>query len=289
MTANGEGRKKYLESLGILTELDHEDSFESIKGLGPTVAVKQNIIRQSNPRSTVGSRTGILNMLSLLFAADGQSLNGESYEPSFFSYNSANGMCLECGGKGSYFDINLNQLVSDESMTVEDAFLKAGITKGYLNLLKRKYNEYMMMAFYRVPEDIQNNLIYGIYENGKVSYSLMRLFENRFRKGESVEAFYGNVTCCKCNGYRIGEEGRQVLFNHKHIGGIGTMSIDEASEFLKEALKDVEVSKFGKNLLNEILKKLHHLQKCQLGYVSLYRNMSSLSGGELQRLFLMYS
>ena len=79
-----EGRKKYLESLGILTELDHEDSFESIKGLGPTVAVKQNIIRQSNPRSTVGSRTGILNMLSLLFAADGQSLNGESYEPSFF-------------------------------------------------------------------------------------------------------------------------------------------------------------------------------------------------------------
>lgn len=67
-----EGRKQYLKALGILNEIDNESKFDSIEGLGPTIAVQQNILRQSNPRSTVGSRTGIINMLALLYAGEGQ-------------------------------------------------------------------------------------------------------------------------------------------------------------------------------------------------------------------------
>ncbi len=48
-----EGRKQYLQALGILTGLDDQEKFDSIQGLGPAIAVQQNIIRQSNPRSTV--------------------------------------------------------------------------------------------------------------------------------------------------------------------------------------------------------------------------------------------
>ena len=68
-----EGKNQYLRSIGILAGLDNEDRFDTIEGIGPTVAVHQNTIRQSNPRSTVGTKTGILNQLALIYASDGKS------------------------------------------------------------------------------------------------------------------------------------------------------------------------------------------------------------------------
>jgi len=50
-----EGKNQYLRSIGILAGLDKEDRFDAMEGIGPTVAVRQNTIRQSNPRSTVGN------------------------------------------------------------------------------------------------------------------------------------------------------------------------------------------------------------------------------------------
>ena len=63
-----EGRRQYLRSLGMLSGVDDEQKFDTISGLAPTIAVRQSVVRQSNPRSTVGSRTRILNMLGLLYA-----------------------------------------------------------------------------------------------------------------------------------------------------------------------------------------------------------------------------
>ena len=67
-----EGRRQYLRSIGVLTGLGDEQDFDAITGLAPTIAVQQSIIRQSNPRSTVGSRTQILGMLAVLYAAEGR-------------------------------------------------------------------------------------------------------------------------------------------------------------------------------------------------------------------------
>lgn len=92
-----------MQSLGILSELSNEDKFDSISGLGPTIAVKQNIVRQSNPRSTVGTKTGLLSSLALLYAGEGTNSFGEHLSPQYFSCNSSEGMCMKCAGLGSYF------------------------------------------------------------------------------------------------------------------------------------------------------------------------------------------
>lgn len=114
-----EGRKQYLQSLGIFPGIEDEKKFDSISGISPTIAVKQSIVRQSNPRSTVGSRTRILNQLAILYHINGDRFCpncktaitgtntcpkcGHRLEPidiSIFSYNSPNGMCKKCYGKG---------------------------------------------------------------------------------------------------------------------------------------------------------------------------------------------
>lgn len=93
-----EGKNQYLRSIGILAGLDNEDRFDMIEGIGPTVAVRQNTIRQSNPRSTVGTKTGILNQLAFVYASDGKNLDEdrEHLSPGDFLYTTADGMCINC-------------------------------------------------------------------------------------------------------------------------------------------------------------------------------------------------
>ena len=114
------GRRRYLQSIGMFTDLVEENGCERITGLGPAVAVQQGIIRQSNPRSSVGTRSGIFNLLRLLYVYYGQSscpacgtvrrINqpcphcGQEVlglQSGYFSYNSSLGMCLRCQGHGT--------------------------------------------------------------------------------------------------------------------------------------------------------------------------------------------
>lgn len=283
-----QGRKQYLQSLGILSSVDGTDPFDQIEGLGPTIAVQQNTIRQSNPRSTIGTRTRILNMLSLVYGADGHSKekNYENLNPSFFSYNSSSGMCLKCSGRGAYFEINRSALVPNDTITLEAVFKSAQITPGYMRVLERRFSTYFQVPFVSLPEEIKTEAIYGRYENKKVSFSLTKAFENRQRKGEDIDDMYRLATCSECHGYRVGEEARNVFIEDKHIGELCTMNITELQSFLETCRLRNNFSQFSRNLITDIISRLKNLQHAQLGYLNLYREMSSLSGGELQRLFL---
>ena len=300
-----EGRKQYLQSLGILSGIDNENKFDNIQGLGPAIAVVQNIIRQSNPRSTVGSRTNIINMLALLYAGEGQIICSscgkivdesltckicgdveERLDPSYFSYNSSSGMCMKCSGRGAYFEVNIEKLVPENNTTLEQVFNMVKVTPGYMKLLEKRFVEYFSMPFYQLPEEVKNEVIYGHYENGKISYSLTKIFQRRHQKGEDLNGIYTMTTCSECSGARVSEEARRVLLRGTHIGELGNMVISEAKEFLEVLLKQGTLTQFGKNLLKDILAKMNHLIKSRLGHLSLYREMSTLSGGEIQRLFL---
>nr|WP_243461009.1 ABC transporter [Clostridioides difficile] len=94
------------------------------------------------------------------------------------------------------------------------------------------------------------------------------------------------TACSDCNGFKIGEEARRVLLNGKHIGELGKMTILEIDDFLKILIDQGNLNTFGTNLVNDILSKTRHLIESRLGHLSLYREMSTLSGGEMQRLFL---
>lgn len=286
-----EGRSQYLKSLGILSGIDDEDKFDSISGLGPTIAVQQSIIRQSNPRSTVGSKTGILNLLCLLYSGEGKDLSSvERLQPSYFSHNSPNGMCIKCSGRGFYNKIHLENLVPDDSITLREVFMKAGLTPGYERLLERKYGAYMDSPFSLLSDVLKSEVIYGQSVGGnteKLSYCLTRIFEGHlYKKDEDVSYYYSKTICSECHGYRVGEEARSVLIDGKHIGELGKMTISELVSFFEDIMKRETFSKLGINIIREILDKSSNLIKVRLGYLTLYREMPSLSGGEIQRLFL---
>lgn len=303
-----EGRREYLKSLGILSGIEDEDKFDSISGIGPAVSVQQSVIRQSNPRSTVGSKTNILSLLSLLYSREGRIIcpscgtvldsnlicnncgnKGEHLQASYFSYNTSNGMCIKCSGRGSYYRINMQKLVPDDSITLGEVFDKAGITPGYRKLLYKKYGTYFDMPFTNLPDETKYEIIYGHQVNGnsdKRSYCLTRIFQARLRSGEDLNGIYSVSECSDCHGFRVGEEARSVLLGGRHIGELGKMTISELDKFLGNLPGKEVLTPLGKNLLNEIIHLTKGLVKSRLGHLSLYRELPSLSGGEIQRLFL---
>ncbi|MDC7126909.1 MAG: excinuclease ABC subunit UvrA [Spirochaetales bacterium] len=291
-----EGRKQYLQSIGVFSPVDEEDGFESISGIGPAIAVQQNIIRQSNSRSTVGSRSGLLSMLSVLFSTEGViscSLSGNSEErlpPAYFSYNNANGMCMTCSGKGEHYEIYMGRLVPDEDITLLQVFDKVNATPGLKNLLKRNFKDYLETPFSRLPDEIKADALYGHFvssNSANNSICIARLLEGLVKKyGEDPSGIYRMRQCPDCGGFRVGEEARRVFIGGRHIGELCLMPLTELEEFLTVLPDKSRFSAFGEKLRKDILLKLSALVKARLGHLSLYRTVPSLSGGELQRLFL---
>jgi len=282
-----EGKNQYLRSIGILAGLDNEDRFDTIEGIGPTVAIRQNIIRQSNPRSTVGTKTGILNQLALIYASDGKAKEGyiEALSPGSFLYTTAEGMCISCQGRGFYYDVNLKQLIPNKMTTLAEVYKSMQVTTGFLRILNKKYGVYFETPFWQLPEDIQKKVVYGTYDNGKQSYCLERILRNAYEKGEDVEGVYDKTICPVCQGERIGEAARKVFLQGKLIGELGQLTLLGLLDFLY-GISVEELSQFGKNVTKNIKEKLKHLMQFRLGHLTLYREMSSLSGGEVQRIFL---
>ncbi|MFX1498238.1 MAG: ATP-binding cassette domain-containing protein [Promethearchaeota archaeon] len=66
-----EGMNRYLQSIGFPPKFEDEKPFDIIEGLSPTVAVEQRTTRVFNPRSTVGTRTGLYGYLRMIYATEG--------------------------------------------------------------------------------------------------------------------------------------------------------------------------------------------------------------------------
>lgn len=97
--------RQYLESLGMTTDHITKAKVDNIMGLSPSIGVSQRVT-DFNPRSTVGTKTGILTILRNLFACIGYQF---------------------CGGCGK----NVRQPLQDKNKlkTIEVEEVKAGSSK----------------------------------------------------------------------------------------------------------------------------------------------------------------
>jgi len=97
-----EGQNRYLESFSTYARsrigMKDRPDFEEVSGLTPALAVDQRASGQ-NPRSTVGTLTGIYDLYRLLYSRIGRS---ESIPmpvlSSLFSFNHQHGACPVCDG-----------------------------------------------------------------------------------------------------------------------------------------------------------------------------------------------
>ncbi|MEQ8191376.1 MAG: excinuclease ABC subunit UvrA, partial [Candidatus Eremiobacterota bacterium] len=103
---------------------------------------------------------------------------------------------------------------------------------------------------------------------------------------EYIENIMIDTSCETCKGMRLKDESLSVKLNGKSIGHLSAMSLKDLYKFLSDLTLKNGKEPVGRVILKEINTRLEFLLRLGVSYLSLDRRVSTLAGGELQRIRL---
>ena len=305
-----EGRRRYLQSIGFPYYIEKEKPFDLLNGLSPTVAVEQRTALYVNPRSTVGTKTMIYTLLRQLYTLE--STKAGSLEFKHFTFNDPNGWCPNCKGQGYIQEFHEKKIVPDPTKNLlqicEEGSAAFGSMKNFTKGLAESMDFDINTPYNKLPQKIREIFLYGSDEKMKIKWRSERfegVFDTKFegiipylwrvlakttsayRINKIEKKFMTKVTCPSCYGYRIKEQVTNATINGKHIGELANMPMDELIDFFKKLVDTHVKTVQGKAIKDEIIKRSEKSRLAGISYLSLNRSMTTLSGGEVQRLNLM--
>lgn len=291
-----EGKRRYPMFSDTQFMIDTEPGFDFITGLSPTVAVEQRVIRQSNPRSTVGTRIKISHLLAALFTNYGERDpaydDGLPLDLSMFQRSSAKGMCVKCLGKGKANFIDEQAMFADKNLLICDiahGLGRTGSTRNMLSEFAAHYGFDLWNKLGDLSEEMLSLLKYGDHGKSKfpgmipwVTMLINGAFSTSGRLAHLLmqDGLIGQHICPKCLGTGLGEQATHTTFHGKTIAELENMYIRDLYEFLIAYDNDTNP------LLSELCTKLSCMIDVGLFHLALSRPIPTLSGGEIQRLFL---
>jgi excinuclease ABC subunit A len=232
---------------------------------------------------------------SNLFEADGI----EFEEPSvhMFSFNNPLGACKTCEGYGKVIGIDEDLVIPNKSLSIyQDAVAcwkgeKMGEWKDALIYSAEKFNFPIHKPYYELTEEQRQLLWTGNKHFEGLNQFFKMLEENTYKIQYRVmlSRYRGKTTCPDCKGTRLKKEASFVKVGGVSIQDLVLLPIDELTAFFARLeLSDYE-TKVAARILTEINNRLEFLNDVGLGYLTLNRLSSSLSGGESQRINLATS
>ena len=240
---------------------------------------------------------------------------GHSYpepEPNTFSFNSPYGACPKCNGLGKIAQLDLAKLIPDPKKSIRDGAFEVLGKYSPTNYLYRKmenlgryYHFTLDDPVEKLSEDAMNTILYGTsnytgmedaYEMnhgnsfpGIVNYIMqMASDESSAALQKWATSFMNTVPCPECQGYRLKPESLAFKIDGLHIGQMAEMDLLELYERLEHLEDRLEPQQrtVAHEILREILNRTRFMINVGVGYLSMNRNSSSLSGGESQRIRL---
>ncbi len=239
----------------------------------------------------------------------------EEIEPRLFSFNNPFGACPECAGLGFRNEIDERLVVSDPNkslrqgaMTITGWNLDNGkMANIYFNGLAKKYNFDLDTPVKDLPKEVYNILLYGTngekvvvdYETRTFSGSYESAWEGiipnlarRYRETTSdytkseIERYMTVHPCNTCGGKRLKAEALAVKIQDKNISELTDMPVIKLFDFIDALKLGATQTLIATPIVKEIKARLKFLIDVGLGYLTLSRNASTLSGGEAQRIRL---
>jgi len=232
---------------------------------------------------------------SNLFEADGI----EFEEPSVhtFSFNNPIGACKTCEGYGKVIGIDEDLVIPNKSLSIyQDAIAcwkgdKMKEWKDELVYAAEKFNFPIHKPFYELSEEQRQLLWTGNKHFQGLNQFFQMLEENAYKIQYRVmlSRYRGKTNCPDCRGTRLKKEAMYVKVGEKSVQDLVLLPVDELKEFFANLkLSDYE-TQVSERILTEINNRLEFLTDVGLGYLTLNRLSSTLSGGESQRINLATS
>ena len=227
-----------------------------------------------------------------------------------FAFNS-DGACQKCQGLGTVEQIDDSQIIADENLSLEKGAVATWQIPGrnwmwriarelgvrtdipYKELNAKEKDIVLHGKERKVPIDLPTSTgrVYhldALYENAYNAVANSRKTTKSERGLQRINSFYKFSTCPRCHGYRIDPSRWQQLVAGKNIVEAEKLTLGELTQYMDEILASLpqDMQDLAENLTSELLHQVKPLLKLGLDYLSIDRQASSLSTGELQRIQL---
>ena len=256
------------------------------------------------------------------FACPHCGISYEEISPRMFSFNSPYGACPVCNGLGTQQTIDPDLVVPDKNKSLREGAIvpwEEGVgfyrwartaSRYYFRQLASVAQHYKFSLdtpFKDLPQQIQRIILYGsnseeikfTEHRGGDSYEYWAPFEGvipnlerRFKESDSdyvkeeILKYIRETPCPECKGARLRKESLAVTIRGKSIYDVVRMSVKECEEFFSQLKLSPREELIAGEILKEIRKRLKFMVSVGLDYLTLDRRVSTLSGGEAERIRL---
>ena len=242
---------------------------------------------------------------------------GISYEPlqpRSFSFNSPYGACKTCDGLGTTLEIDPDRVIPDRTKSLRDGAVafwgdpEGTWTKGILAAIAKHLDVSFDTPFGKLPVAAQKAILFGIgdekldyrfkLKSGKVWKHHGRFrgvipeMLRRFKETKSdsvrreIEGCMAKKPCPACGGARLRPESLAVEIGGDSIAAWVGRSVEAALGALDRLALGPREASIAGPIVKELRARLEFLLNVGVGYLTLDRAASTLSGGEAQRIRL---
>ncbi|MFF0451435.1 ATP-binding cassette domain-containing protein [Streptomyces sp. NPDC004609] len=266
---------------------------DGLHNLSAAIVVDQERMG-ANSRSTVGTATDAYTMLRIIFSRLGTPHIGTS---GAFSFNLPEGMCPRCEGLGKVSDIDIDEIVDRDKSLNEGAITVPGhavdswpwsivVGSGFYDpdtklrdFTEREWADLLHKESVKVKVGTNNFTYEGLVTRIRRSW----LVKDREALQPHIRAFVDRAvvftSCPECEGTRLTRAALSSRIDGVNIAECSAMQISDLAAFVR----GIDAPGVGP-LLTGLRELLESLVDIGLGYLSLDRSASTLSGGEAQRV-----
>ncbi|MGD2017197.1 MAG: excinuclease ABC subunit UvrA, partial [Planctomycetota bacterium] len=316
-----EGQRRYLGALSararqFFGKLGRAE-VDQVEGLPPAIAMGSADARAS-VRSTVGTLTGTLDLLRLLYARAATEPGGVELTRSHFSFNHPDGACPRCGGSGVEDEVSEDLLVEDATRSIRDGALKPTLKNGYtvysqvtlevMDTICRAHGFDVHTPWQELTREQRDVILRGTralkvpfgkhsiesrmkwegitarpreegYYRGIIPVIEETLKRNR---NPNILRFARSVPCAECAGARLARPGREAEVRGLRLPELLALPARE----LGPALDGLGTDEVVTAIVPELRRRLERMELLELGHLALGRESTTLSTGEAQRIQL---
>lgn len=228
--------------------------------------------------------------------ADG--IRFEEPEPLMFSFNNPIGACPKCQGFGETIDIDENLIVPDRNKSIFQNAIHVFSTPKHSKHLSdllfegKKNNVRVHTPFKDLTKEEVEKVFKGMGDYLGIN-KFFRMVEReaayKIHYRVLLSRYRAYTKCSECEGSRLRKEALYVKFSDKTIKDLVQSNIEELYFFFNNVKLGKTDQAIAGRILEEIRNRLKYLYEVGLGYLTLNRLTSTLSGGESQRINLATS
>lgn len=220
-------------------------------------------------------------------------------EPSinFFSFNNPYGACQTCEGFGKVLGIDEDLVIPDKTLSVYEGAIAPWRSEAMSEWLKPLVKNAIRFDFpiHRAYGELTQREKDLVWNGNSYFEGINQFFKHLESKTYKIQyrvmlsRYRGRTNCPDCRGTRLRKDAQFVKIADTSITDLVLMPIEEVLAFFENLKVTDYQRKISERILTEIRSRLEYMVRVGLGYLTLNRITSTLSGGEYQRIKLATS